>query len=121
MLRSEIDRSLGTHTFLYIAIQSVMNFHPHQQNCTCLNEFFSFFKAYSILPLYFNLQFADFILKANWWHIKCLFLSLSLLLYIVVSGEIEILINVGSGQGAATAYGCDLTYDYVRINGDYRS
>jgi glutamate N-acetyltransferase/amino-acid N-acetyltransferase len=39
--------------------------------------------------------------------------------------EIEIRINLqgprGGGPGAATAWGCDLTYDYVRINGDYRS
>jgi glutamate N-acetyltransferase/amino-acid N-acetyltransferase len=35
--------------------------------------------------------------------------------------EIEIRISVGTGAGAATAWGCDLTYDYVRINGDYRS
>jgi glutamate N-acetyltransferase/amino-acid N-acetyltransferase len=35
--------------------------------------------------------------------------------------EIEIRINVGTGVGAAAAWGCDLTYDYVKINGDYRS
>jgi len=35
--------------------------------------------------------------------------------------EIEILINAGAGSGSATAWGCDLTYDYVKINGDYRS
>jgi glutamate N-acetyltransferase/amino-acid N-acetyltransferase len=35
--------------------------------------------------------------------------------------EIEIRISVGNGGGAATAWGCDLSYDYVRINGDYRS
>ncbi len=35
--------------------------------------------------------------------------------------EIEILISLGSGAYSATAWGCDLTYDYVRINGDYRS
>jgi glutamate N-acetyltransferase/amino-acid N-acetyltransferase len=35
--------------------------------------------------------------------------------------ELEIRISVGSGEGAATAWGCDLTYDYVKINGDYRS
>jgi glutamate N-acetyltransferase/amino-acid N-acetyltransferase len=35
--------------------------------------------------------------------------------------EIEILIKAGGGNGAATAWGCDLTYDYVKINGDYRS
>ncbi|MDR0583848.1 MAG: bifunctional glutamate N-acetyltransferase/amino-acid acetyltransferase ArgJ [Treponema sp.] len=35
--------------------------------------------------------------------------------------EIEILADVGGGPGSATVWGCDLTYDYVKINGDYRS
>jgi glutamate N-acetyltransferase/amino-acid N-acetyltransferase len=36
--------------------------------------------------------------------------------------EIEIRIDLaGGGPGAATAWGCDLSYDYVKINGDYRS
>lgn len=35
--------------------------------------------------------------------------------------EIEILIGLNSGEATATAWGCDLTYDYVKINGDYRS
>ena len=35
--------------------------------------------------------------------------------------EIEILIHLHLGQVQAEAYGCDLTYDYVKINGDYRS
>ncbi|HRX58875.1 MAG TPA: bifunctional glutamate N-acetyltransferase/amino-acid acetyltransferase ArgJ [Eubacteriales bacterium] len=35
--------------------------------------------------------------------------------------EIEILIIMGDGAASATAYGCDLTYDYVKINGDYRT
>lgn len=35
--------------------------------------------------------------------------------------EIKILINLNSGDAAATAWGCDLTYDYVKINGDYRT
>jgi glutamate N-acetyltransferase/amino-acid N-acetyltransferase len=35
--------------------------------------------------------------------------------------EIEIRIKAGKGTGKATAWGCDLTYDYVKINGDYRS
>jgi len=34
---------------------------------------------------------------------------------------IQILISVGTGPHTATAWGCDLTYDYVKINGDYRS
>jgi len=35
--------------------------------------------------------------------------------------EIEILINLHDGEEKAAAWGCDLTYDYVKINGDYRS
>ncbi len=35
--------------------------------------------------------------------------------------EIEILIDLNDGDGCALAWGCDLTYDYVKINGDYRS
>ncbi len=35
--------------------------------------------------------------------------------------EIDILITLHEGEAAATAWGCDLTYDYVKINGDYRS
>ncbi len=35
--------------------------------------------------------------------------------------EIIINISIGDGAGKAVAWGCDLTYDYVRINGDYRS
>ena len=37
--------------------------------------------------------------------------------------EKEIIINVGlnSGESSSTAWGCDLTYEYVKINGDYRT
>jgi len=35
--------------------------------------------------------------------------------------EIKILINLNSGEFGAVAWGCDLTYDYVKINGDYRT
>ncbi len=35
--------------------------------------------------------------------------------------EIDILVQCKDGNGKATAWGCDLTYDYVRINGDYRT
>ena len=35
--------------------------------------------------------------------------------------EIEILIHLHMGDASAEAYGCDLTYDYVKINGDYRT
>lgn len=35
--------------------------------------------------------------------------------------EIEILVCLNSGEQKSTAWGCDLTYDYVKINGDYRT
>ncbi len=37
------------------------------------------------------------------------------------AGEIQILIRLGDGEGKAVAWGCDLTYDYVKINGSYRT
>ena len=35
--------------------------------------------------------------------------------------EIDIDVSLGKGNYTATAWGCDLTYDYVKINGDYRT
>jgi len=40
---------------------------------------------------------------------------------ILLEKEIEILVELNSGAAASTAWGCDLTYDYVKINGDYRT
>ena len=40
---------------------------------------------------------------------------------VLLEKEIEILITLGDGAYGATAWGCDLTYDYVKINGDYRT
>ena len=40
---------------------------------------------------------------------------------VLLESEIEILITLGDGPYGATAWGCDLTYDYVKINGDYRT
>ncbi len=40
---------------------------------------------------------------------------------ILLESEIEIRITLGDGNDAACAWGCDLTYDYVKINGDYRT
>ncbi len=40
---------------------------------------------------------------------------------VLLEKEIEILVTLGDGPYAATAWGCDLTYDYVKINGDYRT
>lgn len=40
---------------------------------------------------------------------------------ILLEDAVEILITLQDGTGEATAWGCDLTYDYVKINGDYRT
>ena len=40
---------------------------------------------------------------------------------ILLEDEIEILVNLNSGEYSSKAWGCDLTYDYVKINGDYRT
>ena len=40
---------------------------------------------------------------------------------ILLESSIDILIALNDGEGKATAWGCDLTYDYVKINGDYRT
>jgi len=40
---------------------------------------------------------------------------------VLAEGEITIDIALRDGSFSATAWGCDLTYDYVKINGDYRT
>jgi len=40
---------------------------------------------------------------------------------ILLEKEIDILVTLHDGDAAATAWGCDLTYEYVKINGDYRT
>ena len=40
---------------------------------------------------------------------------------VLTQPEITIHINVNEGDGTAECWGCDLTYDYVKINGDYRT
>jgi len=40
---------------------------------------------------------------------------------ILLEKEIDILVELQSGNADASAWGCDLTYDYVKINGDYRT
>ena len=40
---------------------------------------------------------------------------------VLSADEIQILVNLKQGEASAKAWGCDLTYDYVKINGDYRS
>ena len=40
---------------------------------------------------------------------------------ILLEKEITIVVDLNDGEYDSTAWGCDLTYDYVKINGDYRS
>lgn len=40
---------------------------------------------------------------------------------ILLENEIDIIISLNDGNAQAVAWGCDLTYDYVKINGDYRT
>lgn len=40
---------------------------------------------------------------------------------ILLEKEIEIAVTLGDGDARSSAWGCDLTYDYVKINGDYRT
>ena len=40
---------------------------------------------------------------------------------ILLEKEIDILVNLNDGEYSSSAWGCDLTYDYVKINGDYRT
>jgi glutamate N-acetyltransferase/amino-acid N-acetyltransferase len=40
---------------------------------------------------------------------------------ILSEAEIDLTLHLHQGEGACTAWGCDLSYEYVRINGDYRT
>ncbi len=40
---------------------------------------------------------------------------------ILLEKEIEIAVSLNDGKSKSRAWGCDLTYDYVKINGDYRT
>ena len=40
---------------------------------------------------------------------------------ILTEHDVEILIAMGEGGGRCTCWGCDITYDYIKINGDYRT
>ena len=40
---------------------------------------------------------------------------------ILSQDEVIIAVNLHEGEDAAECWGCDLTYDYVKINGDYRT
>ena len=41
--------------------------------------------------------------------------------YLIPNKKVKILVKFNIGEAEATAWGCDLTYDYVKLNADYRS
>ena len=40
---------------------------------------------------------------------------------ILLEDAVDILVELHAGDAEATAWGCDLSYEYVKINGDYRT
>ena len=40
---------------------------------------------------------------------------------ILTEDEVEIRVRMGEGDASCTCWGCDITYDYIKINGDYRT
>ena len=40
---------------------------------------------------------------------------------ILLEHDVEIRVAMGEGSGSCTCWGCDITYDYIKINGDYRT
>ena len=40
---------------------------------------------------------------------------------VLAEDTVTVLVDLHQGAGEATAWGCDLTYEYVKINGDYRT
>ena len=40
---------------------------------------------------------------------------------ILTEHDVTIAITMGEGDGSCTCWGCDITYDYIKINGDYRT
>ena len=40
---------------------------------------------------------------------------------ILTEHDVEILVDLHSGSAQCTCWGCDITYDYIKINGDYRT
>ena len=40
---------------------------------------------------------------------------------ILSAPEVKVTVDMKMGEAEATAWGCDLTYEYVKINADYRS
>jgi glutamate N-acetyltransferase / amino-acid N-acetyltransferase len=77
-----------------------INFDPSQVSIEFLSEAGSISLMNKGEPIPFDEEFALSILKEK---------------------EIKVLVTMGEGTAQATAWGCDLSYDYVRINGSYRT
>ncbi len=75
----------------------------------------------------FDMNAVDVDMKSEYGRIEvfrkgaCLEFSEDKAAKILSSDEIQVIINLNQGKESATAWGCDLTYDYVKINGDYRT
>ena len=75
----------------------------------------------------FDVDLVDISFKSEFGEIKVcengkgLQFDEDLALKILESDEVKILVDLKQGKFFATAWGCDLTYDYVKINGDYRT
>jgi glutamate N-acetyltransferase/amino-acid N-acetyltransferase len=76
---------------------------------------------------YFNLDTLDLSFNSNKGSIKVVDKGVPisfdevLAKEILLEKEVKVLASLQDGKGSATAWGCDLSYEYVRINGDYRS
>ena len=83
--------------------------------------------AIGYAPAEFDISRVDVALKSKYGEVKVcrngsgIEFSEELAAKVLSSDEIFILVNLNDGEEDATAWGCDLTYDYVKINGDYRT
>lgn len=75
----------------------------------------------------FNPDFVDLYMESQYGYIKLVENGMAtdyseeLAEQILSSKEVIAKVNMKSGKETATAWGCDLTYDYIKINADYRS
>ncbi len=83
--------------------------------------------AVGYTPGEFSVEHVSLVLKSKAGEVKVcenashVAFSEELAAKVLAEKEIEVLIDMGEGSATGTAWGCDLTYDYVKINGDYRS
>lgn len=81
--------------------------------------------GYSSVPL--NVEKIDIAFESNKGHLQVCADGVPVLFdedvakCILLEPEIKIIVNLNEGNEVASAWGCDLSYEYVRINGDYRT